>query len=213
MSAGAGNTDPMYFNYITYNLSVCWMLADAGEISLYIYSFFRDRFLCYGCSWMTYTSFLNVVFLSNYQLKQPGKIWLLFPFNLSVLLVFSSFSITVSSFVFPVTADVKLICIYHLTFNIYWDVPQLEQLTFCCRQNQNYIVCVLCGWLGWLPFTSTQLFRFVVRQFYILCLHNMPLILDPGLGSCSSLLPGVDVHWGSRERAGLEVSMVKRMEI
>lgn len=41
----------------------------------------------------------------------------------------------------------------------------------------------------------------------------MPLILDPGLGSCSSLLPGVDVHWGSRERAGVEVSMVKRMEI
>lgn len=85
-----------------------------------------------------------------------------------------------SSFVFFVTADVKLICIYHLTFNICWDMPQLEQLTFCCRQNQNYIVCVLCGLLVWLPFTNTQLFRFIARQFCVLCLHNMPLILDLG---------------------------------
>lgn len=80
---------------------------------------------------------------------------LLLPFSLSVLLVFSTFPITVSSFVFLVTADVKLICIYHLTFNICWDVPQLEQLTFCCRQNWNYTVYVLCGLLVWLPFTNT----------------------------------------------------------
>lgn len=37
---------------------------------------------------------------------------------ISALLVFSTFPIIVSSFVFIVTADVKLICIYHLTFNI-----------------------------------------------------------------------------------------------
>lgn len=83
-----------------------------------------------------------MVFLSNYQLTRQD-LTLFFPFNFSVLLVFSSFPITVSSFVFLVTADVKLICIYHLTFNICWDVPQLEQLTFCCRQNQGCTVCVL----------------------------------------------------------------------
>lgn len=97
---------------------------------------------------------------------------LLFPFNLSVLLVFSSFSIIVSSFVFLVTADVKLICIYHLTFNIYWDVPQLEQLTFCCRQKQNYIVCVLCGSLVWLPFTNTDLFRFTLGSS-MFCIYTL----------------------------------------
>lgn len=79
---------------------------------------------------------------------------ILFQF-ISALLVFSTFPNIVSSFVFLVTADVKLICIYHLTFNICWDVPQLEQLTFCCRQNQNYIVCILCGLLVLLPFTNT----------------------------------------------------------
>lgn len=107
---------------------------------------------------------------------------LLFSFSLSVLLVFSTFPITVSSFVFLVTADVKLICIYHLTFNICWDTPQLEQLTFCCRQNQNYIVCILCEWLVWLPFTNTQSFRFIVRQFCVLYWCSLPLILGPGFG-------------------------------
>lgn len=127
-----------------------------------------------------------------------------------MLSVFSNFSITVSSFVFLVTADVKLICIYHLTFNINWDVPQLEQLTFCCRQNQNYIVCVLCGSLVWLLFIKHSYLDSLLGSS-VLCLHNMPLILDPGLGSCSSVLQGVNVL--QRERAGVEVRMVKVMEI
>lgn len=74
-------------------------------------------------------------------------------------------------------------------------------------------MCVLCGLLVWLPFTNTQLFRFISRQFCVLCLHNMPLILDPGLGSCSSVLQEVSVGWGSRERMGMEVRMVNMMEI
>lgn len=128
-----------------------------------------------------------MVFLFNLKLKQLGKIWLLFSSNLSVLLVFSTFPIPVSSFVFLVTADVKLICIFHLTLNICWDMPQLEQLTFCCRQNQNYIVCILCGLLVWPTFTNTQSFRFIVRQFCLLYWCNPPLSLGPGFDFCFSV--------------------------
>lgn len=162
MTPKVGNTDPRYFNYMTYNLTVCWKLwAYAGEISLYIYPICRDRFLgfvdiCCSCSRVPYMPFFKHGISVSSSIKITRQdLALLFPFSLSVLLVFSTFPITVSSFVFLVTAYVKLICIYHLTFNICWDVPQLEQLTFCCRQNQNYIVCVLCGLLVWLPFKNT----------------------------------------------------------
>lgn len=41
MPAGAGNTDPIYFNYITYNLSVRWMLA-WRDITVYLFGFQRQ---------------------------------------------------------------------------------------------------------------------------------------------------------------------------